>query len=67
MKVSIIGGGGLVEADDSGGCVSRLMSSVSFGYGLFHLAVSLLPPKLLSALTMIRSGDGMTRPFERFQ
>ena len=23
------------------------MSAVSFGYGIFHLAVSLLPPKLL--------------------
>lgn len=27
--------------------LSRLMSAVSFGYGVFQLAVSLLPPSLL--------------------
>jgi hypothetical protein len=28
------------------------MSAVSFGYGLFHLAVSLLPPKLLHFINL---------------
>ncbi len=30
--------------------IKRLMSAVSFGYGIFHLAVSLLPPKLLNVI-----------------
>lgn len=30
--------------------VSRLMSAVSFGYGIFQLCISLLPPSLLKLI-----------------
>lgn len=30
--------------------VSRLMSAVSFGYGIYQLCVSLLPPSLLKVI-----------------
>lgn len=30
--------------------VARLMSAVSFGYGIFQLCVSLLPPSLLKLI-----------------
>ena len=41
--------------------VRRLMSAVSFGYGLFHLAVSLLPPKLLNIIHFLGfEGDRQT-------
>ena len=41
--------------------VKRLMAAVSFGYGLFHLAVSLLPPKLLNVIHFLGfEGDRQT-------
>ena len=41
--------------------VKRLMSAVSFGYGIFHLAVSLLPPKLLHLINAFGfEGDRQT-------
>jgi len=41
--------------------VKRLMSAVSFGYGIFHLAVSLLPPKLLNVIHFLGfEGDRST-------
>ena len=41
--------------------VRRLMAAVSFGYGLFHLAVSLLPPKLLNVIHFLGfEGDRQT-------
>ena len=37
------------------------MSAVSFGYGIFHLAVSLLPPKLLHLINAFGfEGDRQT-------
>ena len=37
------------------------MSAVSFGYGIFHLAVSLLPPKLLNVIHFLGfEGDRAT-------
>ena len=37
------------------------MSAVSFGYGIFHLAVSLLPPKLLNVIHFLGfEGDRST-------
>ena len=44
-----------------GPTVKRLMAAVSFGYGLFHLAVSLLPPKLLNVIHFLGfEGDRQT-------
>lgn len=41
--------------------IRRLMAAVSFGYGLFHLAVSLLPPKLLNVIHFLGfEGDRQT-------
>lgn len=41
--------------------VKRLMSAVSFGYGIFHLAVSLLPPKLINIIHFLGfEGDRQT-------
>ena len=41
--------------------LKRLMSAVSFGYGIFHLAVSLLPPKLLHLINAFGfEGDRQT-------
>ena len=41
--------------------IKRLMSAVSFGYGIFHLAVSLLPPKLLNVIHFLGfEGDRQT-------
>ena len=41
--------------------IRRLMSAVSFGYGIFHLAVSLLPPKLLNIIHFLGfEGDRQT-------
>lgn len=41
--------------------IRRLMAAVSFGYGLFHLAVSLLPPKLLNVIHLLGfEGDRQT-------
>ena len=41
--------------------IKRLMAAVSFGYGLFHLAVSLLPPKLLNVIHFLGfEGDRQT-------
>ncbi|XP_040567969.1 tetratricopeptide repeat protein 39C isoform X2 [Lepeophtheirus salmonis] len=41
--------------------IKRLMSAVSFGFGLFHLAVSLLPPKLLNVIHFLGfEGDRQT-------
>lgn len=58
--------------------VARLMSAVSFGYGIFQLCISLLPPSLLklihflgfegdrkigiSALMFSREGNDMRGP-----
>ncbi len=33
--------------------IRRLMGAVSFGYGLFHLAVSLLPSKLMNVVSVL--------------
>ena len=41
--------------------IRRLMAAVSFGYGIFHLAVSLLPPKLLNVIYFLGfEGDRQT-------
>ena len=41
--------------------IRRLMAAVSFGYGIFHLAVSLLPPKLLNIIHFLGfEGDRQT-------
>jgi hypothetical protein len=41
--------------------IRRLMSAVSFGYGVFHLAVSLLPPKLVNVIHFLGfEGDRQT-------
>ena len=45
----------------SASTVKRLMCAVSFGYGIFHLAVSLLPPKLLNVIHFLGfEGDRQT-------
>eukprot|EP00095_Tigriopus_kingsejongensis_P011260 snap_masked-scaffold708_size108518-processed-gene-0.10 protein:Tk11260 transcript:snap_masked-scaffold708_size108518-processed-gene-0.10-mRNA-1 annotation:"tetratricopeptide repeat protein 39c" len=45
----------------SASTIKRLMSSVSFGFGIFHLAVSLLPPKLLNIIQFFGfEGDRQT-------
>ena len=45
----------------SSSTVRRLMGAVSFGYGLFHLAVSLLPNKLLNVVHLLGfEGDRQT-------
>lgn len=43
------------------GTIKRLMAAVSFGYGLFHLAVSMLPPKLVNVVSFLGfEGDRQT-------
>ncbi|KAL2097307.1 hypothetical protein ACEWY4_006514 [Coilia grayii] len=37
----------------SGEALSRLMGSVSFGYGLFHLCISMMPPHLLKIVNLL--------------
>ncbi|XP_059088961.1 tetratricopeptide repeat protein 39C-like isoform X2 [Tigriopus californicus] len=45
----------------SAATIKRLMSAVSFGFGIFHLAVSLLPPKLLNIISFFGfEGDRQT-------
>lgn len=36
--------------------VSRLMAAVSFGYGVFQLCISLLPPSLLKLIQLLGFG-----------
>ncbi|KAF5280249.1 hypothetical protein FQA39_LY18072 [Lamprigera yunnana] len=36
--------------------IKRLMGAISFGYGLFHLGVSLLPPSLLKIINFLGFG-----------
>ncbi|KAK5640781.1 hypothetical protein RI129_009328 [Pyrocoelia pectoralis] len=36
--------------------ITRLMGAISFGYGLFHLGVSLLPPSLLRVISFLGFG-----------
>lgn len=40
--------------------VSRLMSAVSFGYGVFQLCISLLPPSLLKLIQLLGFGADRT-------
>lgn len=42
-----------VESEVTAEALDRLKGSVSFGYGLFHLCISMVPPHLLKIINLL--------------